>query len=151
MPIPKETLSKLKALYSNQEAVPDPKATGAEERQPPSQEPPWSSVERRLARIEETTVEVLTSVQEQLARIEAKQAVFVEAVIEGGSADRSYYTTAEFAKKVGKKDRTVQKWCREGRIKSKKRASGRGVHGEHMIPASELDRYKNERLLPRKD
>jgi hypothetical protein len=61
---------------------------------------------------------------------------------------KEWYTTAEVAELVGKAEFTVREWCRLGRIKAQKKQSGRGVAGEWMISHDELQRIRNEGLLP---
>jgi hypothetical protein len=70
---------------------------------------------------------------------------------------RSSYTTEAFAAKLTREhvkrhvtSRTVQRWCREGRIKAAKK-NGRGENGEWSIAHSEFVRYRDEGLLPSKD
>ena len=61
---------------------------------------------------------------------------------------KEYYTTAEVAKILGKAEFTVREWCRNGRVYAEKRPSGRGKNGEWMISHRELERIRNEGLLP---
>jgi hypothetical protein len=61
---------------------------------------------------------------------------------------KDWYSTAELALSVGKAEFTVREWCRQGRIRAQKRASGRGRSREWMISHAELVRYRNEGLLP---
>lgn len=61
---------------------------------------------------------------------------------------KEYYTTAEVAKILGRAEFTVREWCRNGRIYATKRPSGRGTNGEWMISHRELERIRNEGLLP---
>jgi hypothetical protein len=97
-------------------------------------------------------------IKEQLARIEQRLAEFVAVVTEGKDEERTHYTPAEFAEKAVKggvrhhlNERTVQRLCREGRIKGTKRKSGRGEAGEWAISHDEYVRWCNEGLLPAKD
>jgi hypothetical protein len=119
----------------------------------------------RLDRIESNTVETLTNllpfiqhVTEKLATINQKLAEFLAAVMNDSDQDRTHYTPAEFAQKAvhdGVKrhltERTVQKWCREGRVKATKRESGRGENGEWAISRDEFNRWINEGLLSAED
>ncbi len=60
------------------------------------------------------------------------------------------YSTADAARILGKAEFTVREWCRLGRVRATKRATGRGHSLEWMIPHEELDRIKCEGLLPTK-
>lgn len=62
---------------------------------------------------------------------------------------KEFYTTAEVACLVGRAEWTVREWCRLGRILAEKRKCGRGVSKEWMISHNELERIRNEGLLPR--
>jgi hypothetical protein len=62
---------------------------------------------------------------------------------------RDFYTTTEAAQLLGKATWTVREYCRLGRIKAIRAASGRGDHGEWRVPASEIKRVRDEGLLPR--
>jgi hypothetical protein len=127
----------------------------------------WSLFVNLLKEVKNHTVETLTNVtaqssqiKDQLARIEEKVAEFVAVITSDGDEDRTHYTTREFAEKLMKEgvkkfkagvkggSRQVRKWCREKRIKAEHRPSGRGKHGEYMIPHAEFVRYKNFGLLP---
>ena len=61
---------------------------------------------------------------------------------------KDYYSTAELAEILGKAEFTVREWCRNGRIWAEKRATGRGNSKEWMISHVELERIRNEGLLP---
>jgi uncharacterized small protein (DUF1192 family) len=61
---------------------------------------------------------------------------------------KEYYTTAEVAQLLGKAEFTVREWCRLGRVRATKRATGRGLCREWIIPHAELQRISNEGLLP---
>ena len=58
------------------------------------------------------------------------------------------YTTVEVAALLGKAEFTVRDWCRLGRVRAEKRACGRGNSLEWTISHEELNRIKNEGLLP---
>lgn len=79
----------------------------------------------------------------QLDRIEAH----LLAIRDEGPG-RSWYTTAEFARLVGKAEFTVREWCRLGRVRAEKQASGRGSHPAWVISQQELERYRQHGLLP---
>jgi transposase len=61
---------------------------------------------------------------------------------------REFYSTAEVAKILDRAEFTVREWCRHGRILAEKRACGRGFSKEWMISHDEVERIKNEGLLP---
>jgi len=61
---------------------------------------------------------------------------------------KEWYSTAEVAEQVGKAEFTVREWCRLGRIRADKRPCGRGNSQEWMISHEELERVRNEGLLP---
>ncbi len=61
---------------------------------------------------------------------------------------REWYTTEEFAGRVGKAEFTVREWCRHGRIHARKRKSGRGASCSWAIAHDEFLRYQREGLLP---
>jgi predicted trehalose synthase len=58
------------------------------------------------------------------------------------------YTTAEAAAILGKRPYTVREWCRLGRIHATKAMCGRGGEVEWRISHEELERFRNEGLLP---
>jgi hypothetical protein len=126
----------------------------------------WSSLVKPLDEIKSNTVEILTNLQahslqikDVLAQIQGTLKEFVQVVTEGGDDKRTYYTPKEFAEKLMKEgiktfkggvkggERRVRWWCNHKRIKADRRPSGRGEHGEWMIPHAEYVRYKNFGLL----
>ena len=83
--------------------------------------------------------------RERLDRIESMLAVLVER-----QTVREWYTTEQVAGLVGKAEFTVREWCRHGRLRAEKRASGRGAYPAWVISHAELLRYQREGLLPAK-
>ena len=78
--------------------------------------------------------------------IEIKAAILT---IQGNSSgDRTAYTVQEAADLLGKGTYTVRQWCLEGRINATKRAEKRGGTEVWNISAVEIERYRNEGLLP---
>ncbi len=63
-------------------------------------------------------------------------------------APKQWYTTAEMAAELGRDPYTVREWCRLGRVRAEKRATGRGRSKDWMVAAAELERVRNEGLLP---
>lgn len=83
--------------------------------------------------------------EERLSRIEAMLHQLVER-----QAVKAYYTPEEFARLVGREAFTCREYCRLGRIRAQKKASGRGKHASWVIPHDELVRFEKEGLLPDK-
>ena len=83
--------------------------------------------------------------EERLSRIEAMLQQLVER-----QAVKAYYTPEEFARLVGREAFTCREYCRLGRIRAQKKASGRGKHASWVIPHDELVRFEREGLLPDK-
>jgi hypothetical protein len=61
---------------------------------------------------------------------------------------KDFYTTAEVAEIAGRAEFTVREYCRLGRIRGQKRACGRGKHPAWIVAHAELERFRNEGLLP---
>jgi len=61
---------------------------------------------------------------------------------------KEWYSTAEVAEILNRADYTVREWCRQGRIRAKKKPCGRGKGGEWLVSHEDLTRLKNEGLLP---
>ena len=83
------------------------------------------------------------STAERLDRIEALLAALVER-----ESVKDWYSTAEFARLVGKAEFTCREWCRLGRIRAEKRRSGRGAYPAWVISHDELLRYRRDGLIP---
>jgi hypothetical protein len=49
---------------------------------------------------------------------------------------------------MGMAEDTVREWCRLGRIRAEKRRSGQGSAWPGMVSHVELERLRNEGLLP---
>src|SRR4051812_16832343 len=68
----------------------------------------------------------------------------IERLILDQKTVRVWYSTDEFAERVGKAEFTVREWCRHGRIEAGKRKSGRGRFCSWAISHEELMRYQRE-------
>jgi hypothetical protein len=82
-------------------------------------------------------------IEQRLERIEA----LLESLVEG-QRPRTFYSCSEVAEILGRAEFTVREWCRHGRILAEKRSCGRGHSKEWMISAEEVERVRNEGLLP---
>jgi hypothetical protein len=80
---------------------------------------------------------------ERLDRIEAALSHLL-----GQRMVKEWYSTAEVAAILNRADYTVREWCRQGRIRAKKKPCGRGKGGEWLVSHDELTRLKNEGLRP---
>ena len=83
------------------------------------------------------------SVEERLERIEQMLVTLVQQ-----QTIKEWYTTAEVGGLLGRAEYTVREWCRQGRIRAKKKPCGRGKGGEWLVSHEELTRLRNEGLLP---
>ena len=83
------------------------------------------------------------TLEERLERMEAMLLVLVQR-----HQLRQWYSTGEFAKAAGKAEFTIREYCRLGRLRARKRQSGRGAHTSWSISHDELQRYQQEGLLP---
>lgn len=82
------------------------------------------------------------TVEQRLEKIEAMLSALVER-----QTVKDFYEVEEFAKLVGKSRLTCREWCRLGRIRARKKDSGRGAHTAWAISHEELQRYQREGLL----
>jgi len=82
------------------------------------------------------------TVEERLEKIEAMLTVLVEQ-----QTVKDFYEVEEFARLVGRSCLTCREWCRLGRIRARKKDSGRGAHTAWAISHEELQRYQREGLL----
>jgi hypothetical protein len=85
----------------------------------------------------------MEGIEDRLSRIESMLVTLVER-----QAVKEYYTPEEFARIVGREAFTCREYCRLGRIRAQKRASGRGKHAAWVISNDELLRFQREGLLP---
>jgi hypothetical protein len=84
----------------------------------------------------------MQEIEDRLARIEAMLSQLVERQV------KEHYTPEEFARRVGREAFTCREYCRLGRIRAQKKASGRGKHASWVISHDELLRFQREGLLP---
>ena len=85
----------------------------------------------------------MQEIEDRLARIEAMLTQLVEK-----QAVKEFYTPEEFARLIGREAFTCREYCRLGRIRAHKKASGRGKHASWVIPHDEVLRFQKEGLLP---
>ena len=85
----------------------------------------------------------MEGIEDRLSRIEAMLRELTQR-----QAVKEYYTPEEFARIVGREAFTCREYCRLGRIRAQKKASGRGKHAAWVIPHAELLRFQREGLLP---
>ncbi len=83
------------------------------------------------------------NIDDRLDRIETLLASLVQR-----QAIKDWYTTAEIAKLLDRAEYTVREWCRQGRIRARKKPCGRGKGGEWLVSHDEFMRLRNEGLLP---
>lgn len=83
---------------------------------------------------------------EIVARLERIEGML--AALASQERQKEYYSTSEVAEHLGRAEFTVREWCRLGRIWAEKRQCGRGRSKEWMISHEELERIRNEGLLP---
>jgi excisionase family DNA binding protein len=85
----------------------------------------------------------MSLVLERLERIEVALGALLQQ-----KCVKEWYTTTEVAELLKRADYTVREWCRQGRIRARKKPCGRGKGGEWLISHEELLRLQNEGLLP---
>jgi len=83
------------------------------------------------------------SLEQRLDKIEQLLLVLVER-----QQVREWYSTAEFARAVGKAEFTIRQYCRLGRLHAEKRHSGRGAYPQWVLSHAELERFQREGLVP---
>jgi hypothetical protein len=89
------------------------------------------------------TERALAPLSERLERIEA----ILASMLQQRDA-KAWYTPAEAGALLGKAEFTVREWCRLGRIRAEKRPCGRGASQEWIIAREEIQRFREEGLLP---
>jgi hypothetical protein len=87
-----------------------------------------------------------THIDELLRRLDRIESALAELLLQ--RAVKEWYSTTELAEMLDRADYTVREWCRQRRIRAKKKPCGRGRGGEWLVSHDELTRLKNEGLLP---
>jgi hypothetical protein len=72
----------------------------------------------------------------------------LEQLIVSQRSIKDWYSTTEIGEILGRSPYTVREWCRHGEVSAVKRRRGRGAAKEWMISHAELERIRNEGLLP---
>jgi excisionase family DNA binding protein len=85
------------------------------------------------------------TLEERLERIESMLTALMDRQV-----SKDWYSTAEVGKILGLSGYTVREWARNGRIRASKRACGRGRSKEWLVARDEVNRIRNEGLLPAK-
>jgi hypothetical protein len=83
------------------------------------------------------------TIDERLIRIEELLLTLVQ-----HKPNKEWYTPAEAAATLERAEWTVREWCRLGRVNASKRPCGRGKSQEWIISHEEIQRIRNEGLLP---
>jgi transposase len=94
----------------------------------------------------ERLVDVVLSMRNELRQLRSELLTRPPTQGEG----RRSYSVEEAAKILQKAAFTVREWCRNGRIRADKRTEKRGSAELWSIPAEEIERYRDEGLLPRR-
>lgn len=89
----------------------------------------------------------LAGFEERLVGVETLLSKIHDLLVDQEST-KEWYTVQEIAEKLGRSEFTVREWCRLNRVLASKRACGRGNSKEWIIAADELERIRNEGLLP---
>ena len=71
----------------------------------------------------------------------------VRDLLVGQRTVKDWYSTDEIANILRRAEYTVREWCRQGRIRAKKKGSGRGKYQSWVVSHDELLRYQREGLL----
>jgi hypothetical protein len=81
-------------------------------------------------------------VLERLAKLEAMLGDVLRA-----RAAKDWYSVEEVAQVLGRARFTVREWCRLGRVRCRKKNTGRGKHQEWVLSHEEVLRIQREGLL----
>jgi hypothetical protein len=88
---------------------------------------------------------------EQMEEIKGMLALVLERLerpAEPAHQARKSYTIPEAAKLINRSQQSLRLWCRYGRVNASKRFQRRGGSEIWSIAAEEIERYRNEGLLP---
>jgi hypothetical protein len=91
------------------------------------------------------------NIEEQLTIIQQRIDDVMQLLVEQKARQqpvKEWYTTAEAAEILGRAEFTVREYCRLERINAEKRLSRRGPHKEWKISHAELERIRNQGILP---
>jgi hypothetical protein len=93
-------------------------------------------------------LEEMRDLKESLKTIEDAVARIDRGLDRGDRAPQRWFKVKEVAATLNRDEFTVREWCRLGRIVAKNRGEKRGRHFTWPVAANELERYRNEGLLP---
>jgi hypothetical protein len=85
----------------------------------------------------------MNKIEKRLARIEELLQILV-----AEKTVKNWYTTGEAAELLKRAAWTVREWCRTGRVNAAKRPCGRGKSQEWILSHQEIQRVRNDGLLP---
>ena len=107
-------------------------------------------MQNNLERSEHDRQNEAPSMTELAQRIEVIESTVKEIrdLLANPTPKRDWYSIAEVASMLSRADFTVREWARLGRVYASKRACGRGPTQEWIIAAEEVERIRNEGLLP---
>ena len=89
----------------------------------------------------------LAQLADRIAVIEAT-VTEIRDLLANPTPQREWYSVSEVAQLLEKAEFTVREWARLGRVYASKRECGRGHSQEWIISAEEVERIRNEGLLP---
>ncbi len=92
---------------------------------------------------QESTTEIIA----RLDRLDERMAELRDLLAQQRTT-KAWYTTAEVGAIADKSEYTVREWCRQGRVHARKRPCGRGKSKEWVLSHAEVERLRNEGLLP---
>jgi hypothetical protein len=98
--------------------------------------------EKGLATVEQQA----NRIEQVLERLDKLEALLTDLLQRGLVKD--WYSTEEAAAILGKAKFTVREWCRLGRVRCRKKNTGRGKHQSWVIAHEEILRIQREGLLP---
>ena len=81
--------------------------------------------------------------EERLNEIEKRLNILL-GLVERMATNKTHYTTAEAAKRLGRANFTVQQYCRKGAILAQKSSARRGRFERWVIEHAEICRFERE-------